>query len=265
MRMMRSGVLAAMTTGLLMAGLAGGASAQSPSPAAMTGGLDGTDWLLSAVGTSPVASGVNANLVFVSGDAGGFAGCNSFFASYTSDGVSTLTFGDIATTLKTCDDATNTFEASYLAALATVATYKETASGLDMADATGTTVLSYAATAPATVEGPWIVTNYNNGKGGVESVSADFAPSVAFGPDGTVEGFGGCNNFSGGYSVNGAAIAIGPLMSTMKSCGDTIDAQETAYLTALQTATTWAVTTGTLDLRDAGGAQQVEASSAIGH
>jgi hypothetical protein len=34
---------------------------------------------------------------------------------------------------------------------------------------------------------------------------------------------------------------------------------------ALQNATTWAVTTGTLDLRDSSGAQQVEATTAIGH
>ena len=100
---------------------------------------------------------------------------------------------------------------------------------------------------------------------GSESVSADFAPSVVFGPDGRVEGFDGCNAFGGGYSVLGTAIAIGPLMSTMKSCGDTIDARSTAFLTALQAATTWSVSAGALDLRDASGAQQVEATSAVLH
>ncbi len=54
-------------------------------------------------------------------------------------------------------------------------------------------------------------------------------------------------------------------MATMMSCGDATDAFEAQYLTALQAATTWAVTSGTLDLRDASGAQQVEATSAIGH
>jgi heat shock protein HslJ len=262
MRYMRTGALAAMTAGLLMAGLAGGVAAQSPAPA---GGLENTDWLLTAVGTSPVASGVNANLLLASKEASGFAGCNRFFGSYTSDGTSTLTFGPIGQTMKSCDDATNAFESSYLTALASVTTYKEGTGTLDLADKSGATVLSYAATAPATVEGPWNVTHYNNGKGAVENVSADFAPSMAFDPDGLVQGFDGCNNFSGGYGVNGSAITIGPLMGTMMACPDPINAQAFAFLTALQAATTWSVSAGTLDLRDSTGAQQVEATSAIGH
>ena len=109
------------------------------------------------------------------------------------------------------------------------------------------------------------MTNVNNGKDGVEPVPDGIGASVAFSPDGSVEGFGGCNAFSGGYSVDGTAITIGPLMSTMMSCGDATDAFEAQYLTALQAATTWSITSGTLDLRDASGAQQVEATSAIGH
>ena len=197
-----------------------------------------------------MASGVNADLLLGAVEAGGFGGCNQFFMSYTSDGTSTLTFGPIGQTMKACDDATTTFESSYLTALASVAGYKEGTGTLDLADASGATVLSYAATAPATVEGPWIVTGYNNGSGGVESVAADSAPSMAFDPDGLVQGFDGCNDFSGGYSVKGSAIAIGPLMSTMMACSDTINGQAVAFLTALQAATTWSVTTGTLDLRD---------------
>jgi len=267
MRPMRSGALAALSIGLLIFGLAGGGAAQTSSPAATAVVLESSNWLLTAVGDSLVPTGIDADLVFVAGDAGGLAGCNDYFASYTTDGASTLTFGDIASTRKSCDTATDAFETSYLTALATVATYRAGSGNyeMDLADGTGAVVLAYAAYAAVTVEGPWIVTRYGDGKGGVEAVSADFAPSVAFGPDGGVEGFDGCNDFSGGYSVNGTAIAIGPLMSTLKSCGDTIDARSTAFLAALQASATWSVSAGTLDLRDASGAQQVEASSAIGH
>ena len=261
----RSRALSGLIAGLLVAGLAGAASAQSSSPAATTGGLDGTDWLLASVGGSPVASGVNANLLFTTAEAGGFGGCNRFFTSYTSDGVSTLTFGAIASTKMACDEATDAFEQSYLTALGTVASYAVTADGLSLADSGSTVVLTFAATAPASVEGPWNVTNVNNGNQGVEAVPEGIGASVAFGPDGNVEGFGGCNSFSGGYSVNGDAIAIGPLMSTMMSCGEATDAFEVQFLTALQAATVWSVSAGTLDLRDATGAQQVEATTAIGH
>ena len=82
----------------------------------MAGGLDRTDWLLATVGDAPVASGVNANLLFAREEAGGSAGCNRFVASYASDGASTLTFGPIAATMMMCDEATMAFEQGYLAA-----------------------------------------------------------------------------------------------------------------------------------------------------
>ena len=118
---------------------------------------------------------------------------------------------------------------------------------------------------PASVEGPWNVTMVNNGNEGVEPAPDGIGATIAFGPEGTVEGFGGCNSFSGGYSVDGDAIAIGPLMSTMMSCGEASDTFEAQYLTALQAATTWSLSAGTLELRDDGGALQVGATSAIGN
>jgi heat shock protein HslJ len=264
----RSILLGGLVAGLLVASLASGAGAQSgsPEPSAATGGLANTDWLLATVGGSPVASGINADLLFTDTEAGGFAGCNRFFGSYTSDGASSLTFGPLATTMIACDDATNTFEQSYLAALATVASYAVGADGgLTLSDSSGKAVLTYGPQVPATLEGPWNVTMVNNGKDAVSSLPAGVSASVSFHPDGTVSGFGGCNTFGGGYGVNGSTVTIGPLMSTMMFCDDTTSGFEQQFLAALENATTWSVTSGTLDLRDDSGAQQVEATSAIGH
>jgi heat shock protein HslJ len=264
----RSILFGSLVAGLLVASLATGAGAQSASPgeSPMSGGLADTEWLLGSVGSTPVVSGTNADLLFSDTDAGGFAGCNRFFASYTTDGTSSLTFGPVATTMIACDDATNAFEQSYLAALATVASYTIGADGgLTLADASGKAVLTYSPQVPATLEGPWNITNVNNGNNGVEPVPDGIGASISFHPDGTVEGFGGCNSFSGGYGVNGESVTIGPLMSTMMACDDATNTFEVQLLTALQNATTWSVTSGTLDLRDDSGAQQVEATSAIGH
>jgi heat shock protein HslJ len=259
----RSAVLSTLAAGLLIAGLAGGSAAQSPAPS----GLDGTNWLLGSITsggtTTPVVSGTNAGIDFVGDAAGGSAGCNRFMASYTAD-ASALTFGPIATTMMACDEATMAFETSYLAALATVASYTNDGTALTMMDASGAAVLAYSAAPVATVEGPWLVTGINNGNDGVESPIDGSNPTVAFSPEGTVEGFGGCNNFSGGYSTDGTAIAIGPLMSTMMSCGEALDTQEFQYLTALQAATVWSINSGALELRDDSGALQVGANSAIG-
>jgi heat shock protein HslJ len=258
----RSRASAWLVAGLLIAGLAGGASAQSDPGAANA--LAGTDWMVSTIGGAPVASGIGATLLFGDTDAGGFAGCNRYVAPYGTDGVSSLTFGAVASTMMSCEEPASTFEQTYLAALATVASYTLDADGLALADASGTTVLTFGAAVPASVEGPWVVTLVNNGNQGVEPVPDGVSATVAFGPDGTVEGFGGCNSFGGGYSVDGESIAIGPLMSTKMSCGKTADTFEAQLLAALKAATTWSVSAGVLDLRDDSGAQQVGARSAIG-
>jgi heat shock protein HslJ len=228
--------------------------------------LEGTHWQLGEIvnedEVTPVASGVNAWLILTNGSAGGFGGCNQFAASYELSGDS-LAFGQIASTLVACDDETNAFEDQYFSALGLVASYAIDGATLSLVDAEGATVLSYAAAPPATVEGPWNVTGYNNGAEAVVSPVIGGEPSITFHPDGTVAGFGGCNQFGGGYSVDGDAIAIGPLHATLIACTDEINTQETQFLAALDSATTWSVSGNTLELRDDSGALQVGAVSAI--
>jgi heat shock protein HslJ len=74
-------------------------------------------------------------------------------------------------------------------------------------------------------------------------------PMLTFGADGIVSGNAGCNQFSGGYSVDGNTVAAGPLMGTMMACEEPISAQEIAVMTALQNAATWSVSGDTAELR----------------
>ena len=225
-----------------------------------------TEWVLGTVEGAPVVSGTNATLAFGLAQAAGFAGCNQFTTSYTTNGSGGLSFGPIASTRKLCDEATNTFEANYFAALAKVVKFAIANDQLTLYDRVNTAVLTFGQAAPATVEGPWNVTMVNNGSGAVASVPAGISASVAFLPNNIVEGFGGCNNFSGTFLVKGAdTISIGPLMGTKMACGDATDQFEAQLMTALQNSTKWSVSGGTLDLRDDSGAQQVEAQTAIGH
>ena len=258
-------VLGWLMAGSLVLGISGATAAQSASPEATADGLADTSWSLTSVGDTPIAGGDEADILFTRTEAGGFGGCNRFMASYATDGVSSLTFGPIATTMKLCDDAANAFEQRYLAALAAVASYVIDDGGLAMSDASGATVLTYTPMTPASIEGPWSVTMVNNGSEAVVGVPDGIDATATFQPDGTVEGFAGCNRFSGGYSVDGDTIAIGPLMGTMMSCGETTDTFEGQYLTALEAATTWAIVSGVLELRDDDGALQVMASSATGN
>ncbi len=66
-------------------------------------------------------------------------------------------------------------------------------------------------------------------------VEAGITITAAFASDGTVGGSGGCNSYSGGYTLSGDQISVGPLVSTMMFC-ETGSDQEAAYLAALQQA-----------------------------
>ncbi len=82
---------------------------------------------------------------------------------------------------------------------------------------------------------PWVLVAY----GAPENptvVSKGLVLTLNFTPDSLVNGFGGCNNFSGSAQVaSDGAMTVGPLVTTMMACAQGMD-QETAYLAALQTA-----------------------------
>ena len=113
-----------------------------------------------------------------------------------------------------------------------------------------------ASAAPIGLVGPtWVVSTI----GGNDTV-ADSRPTMTFGADGQVQGTGGCNSYGGPYKLDGAAIDIGDLASTMMMCTDqSIGAQETAFFTALGGAQTWQIQAGDLVLA---GAAQIVAKSA---
>jgi heat shock protein HslJ len=86
--------------------------------------------------------------------------------------------------------------------------------------------------------------------------------SIVFGPtdgSGAGETFGstGCNNFNGPYQTGDeeGSITIGPFAMTLAACTDpALQAQEDAFLAALDSAATFVESEGTLELRDSGGA-----------
>ncbi|WP_419785144.1 META domain-containing protein [Pseudodesulfovibrio sp.] len=51
--------------------------------------------------------------------------------------------------------------------------------------------------------------------------------------DGTVSGSGGCNTFTGTYTLEGDELKFGPLTSTEKACGGATGEQEFTYLSFL--------------------------------
>jgi len=91
-------------------------------------------------------------------------------------------------------------------------------------------------TAPGLAETSWTVASIAGA-----ATLADARPTMTFAPDGTLNGTGGCNQYSTTYRTDGGTISIGQIASTLMGCEGDRGAQETAFLSALQGATTWRV------------------------
>jgi heat shock protein HslJ len=80
--------------------------------------------------------------------------------------------------------------------------------------------------------------------------------NVIFG-NGTLSGFGGCNNYNASYTADVTAssgnMSIGPVSSSQALCSEEISQQEAVYLTDLGTATSFAINGNQLALTTVGG------------
>lgn len=262
---LRSAAVTAVALALLVS--ASAAVAQSPATPAGTGdALDGTSWQVTAVaGTAAGVDvpGMDATLAFSSGTAHGFGGCNQFTTSYTLDGPS-LAIELPASTKMACEDVRMAFESVYLGALPQTASYAISGDTLELLDQSGSSVVTAtgangpaASGAPTSIVGDWTVTQVNNGNQGVGTVPAEPVLTVTFLEDGSLGGFGGCNQFGGPYVIGGDTIGIGPLNATMMACGDPVDTVEQQLMVALQASTAWSLSGDQLELRDDSGALQV--------
>lgn len=249
--------LAIATVGVTIAACSSGGSGSSGG----TGGtLDGTGWALKTYDVSGTATDVPAGTVvdakFAEGKVSGFAGCNTYNGPATIDGAK-LTVGALATTMRACDAEVTAVETAYLANLGKSATFTATADGLTIFDADGKQLLTYAPAAANPLLGEWNVTGYNNGKEATVGPIDGTELTATFTPDGKVSGSSGCNTFTGAYELEGDALTVGPLASTMMACEQPAMDQEAQFLAALQTPTTVETSGATVTLRDANGAAQV--------
>ncbi|MEM7500573.1 MAG: META domain-containing protein [Pseudomonadota bacterium] len=65
-------------------------------------------------------------------------------------------------------------------------------------------------------------------------VNADSEVSVRFDADGSVSGFGGCNEFFGAIERTDQTLAVGPLGTTRRACAEDVMARERSFLKALE-------------------------------
>jgi heat shock protein HslJ len=197
-----------------------------------------------------------ATLTLQDGQATGVTGCNNYFGTYAIDGEK-LVIQPMGSTMMACPEPQMAQEQAYIAALSSVASYTIVGNQLQLANADGDVVLVFEPQVSTPLTGTlWSAISYNNGREAVVSVIAGSTISAIFGEDGTLTGSAGCNNYSAGYTTDGANVTISPAIATMMFCEqpEGLMEQEAAYLAALETAATWSISGDTLELRTADGA-----------
>ena len=85
---------------------------------------------------------------------------------------------------------------------------------------------------------------------GAEAVPDDAGLTLSFAVDGSINGNGGCNAFSGSLERHDGGVSVGPLRSTRRACPAAIMERESTFLSALQNTTELRKTDRGLQLLD---------------
>jgi heat shock protein HslJ len=162
-----------------------------------------------------------------------------------------------------CPEPAMAVEKAFMAAFSGTLTSNVAGNRLSLTPAAGGNALQFELEPKPSLAGvKWEVTGYNNGRQAVVSPQLGTQLSVTF-KDGQVSGNSGCNRFHGPFKAEGNSLSIGPLATTRMLCSaEGVMAQEQAFLAALQTATTWAIDRGMLDVHRKDGERVLTANQA---
>ncbi len=190
-------------------------------------------WSLTSIDGDRVPAGITATAVFGPDHAlSGKGGCNDFRGQYTTDGTS-LSISDLLASLMFCPDASE-FESRYLSALGQASGWSVDGGSLTITGAAELVYQGGDASGTSFAGQDWLLVAQD----GVE-VDPTLGISAAFFEDGTVSGFGGCNQYHSTWSADGATVAIGDIGSTHMFCEPPANAAEAAFLAAMPTASTF--------------------------
>ncbi|MEM7112303.1 MAG: META domain-containing protein [Chloroflexota bacterium] len=205
--------------------------------------LAGTSWVLISYGpdASPQLSLPNSNVTVAFGPNGeltGNGGCNSYFGSYTATTDGSVQINEVAITEMACmEEGLMQQEMDFVATLTAVQSYIFTQHGLELVYDNGRLQLL-----PETpmldlplADTQWQLTTIVNGD---TAMSLLAGTEITANFDGErISGSAGCNNYFGPYTLNRNTISFGVLGSTMMACEEGILAQESDYLSLLETVT----------------------------
>jgi heat shock protein HslJ len=226
-------------------------------------GLEGAEWRLTELAGEALPAGRQqaVSVRFTEGRVQGFTGCNQFNGPYTLEGER-FTLGNLGVTQMACPEPAMSLERGFLDAFSGAFNLAVVGDTLTLDPPEGGAPLVFARqAAPALAGVEWEVTGFNNGRQAVVGLLPDTRITLQF-DDGLVSGSSGCNRFSGSFSSGEGTLTIGMLRLTRMACESEVMEQEQQFLAALQSATTWAIVRGMLDMHRADGERALTASPA---
>ncbi len=224
--------------------------------------LDGTAWLLEELHGEPPMPGTLITLQFEGGRAFGSDGCNRYTGSYSVDGDRLTVEQRMAATMMSCEAAIMRQADEYRGALERAAIHQIAEGRLLLLDEEGTPLATFREELQELAGTAWEVTAYNSGRQAVVSVLQDTSLTLNFDLDGRLSGSAGCNTFGAGFEASGGELRLSPVAATRRNCSEPpgIMEQEAQFLAALESAVSYRISGGRLELRDAGGSLAVTAT-----
>lgn len=206
--------------------------------------LTDATWLLVSSGDpnspQPVTPGVIITADFsTEGLVSGTAGCNRYFGEYTIEGDK-ITITQPGSTMMACPTGMEE-ETAFLTALGKAQQYSITLRTLSITYDDGAGVLNFSS-----AKLPFEYTLWTLGSIGSEPLPEGVEITAAFVPEestsqGTVSGSAGCNQYVAGYTLETDSITIETPAITMMMCEDKVMEAESAYLAAIQSATSYQI------------------------
>jgi heat shock protein HslJ len=220
--------------------------------------LEDTVWVLQSMGDpanpTSIESGTIITAIFSSeGTLSGSSGCNTYVAGYSAkDGL--LKVEQPLSTMMMCTQGMEQ-ETAYLAALTAAESYQISGAKLEIQYNGGKGVLTYTSRNLTLENTLWtlVMVNGERNTTGLVPTTALFDPGSQPG-QGAVGGVAMCNNYRGGYMVDGDVLTISEIATTMISCPETVMQAETTYLELLGSAQTYQVMGQTLIITSEKGA-----------
>lgn len=214
---------------------AGGSASPQPSDGGTGTGIVG-DWILTRAthGGAPISvpDGWQVTLRFTDdGEVGGQA-CNHYGGTYDFD-AGRITLSAMSMTEMACEDPMMDVEAAYHAALAEITGAERQGDRLTLRGDAVELVYELRPEVPdAALEGTsWMLESLIQGDA-VASVQGE--PALVLQADGTFTGSTGCRDISGDFTVDGAAVTLGSIVTTDQACEAALEAQDRFVLDVLE-------------------------------